>query len=65
MWTLCVEFFGDEVSNENIRNEIKEAKSILKAIREHQAQYQPEANRLYALADKIEKSLAEILKVFK
>jgi hypothetical protein len=54
------ENFGDEVGNESIRHEVAEAKLLLKTIREH-----GELTRLIALSDKIEKSLAEILKVLK
>lgn len=62
-WVRLVreEHFGDEVSNEHIRSEVKDATVVLEQIRA----LQPETTRLFALADKIEKSLAEILKVFK
>jgi hypothetical protein len=58
------ENFGDEVANENIREQIKDAREVLckiKAIEPSLA----EAQRLVAVADKIEKSLAEIAKVLK
>jgi hypothetical protein len=55
------EFFGDEVSNEDIREKIKEAATMLAQMRA----IEPEMRRLLGMADKIEKSLAEIQKVFK
>jgi hypothetical protein len=58
------ENFGDELSNETIRQQVKEAREVytkIKAIEPHLA----EAQRLIAVADKIEKSLAEIAKVLK
>ena len=55
------ENFGDEVSSVGIRNEIKDAKAALAQINE----LKPEIIRLLSLADKIEKSLADIQKVFK
>jgi hypothetical protein len=62
------ENFGDEVSNENIREQIKEAHQVLAAIKAIEPRL-AEAQRLVAVAvavaDKIEKSLAEIAKVLK
>lgn len=55
------ENFGDEVSNESIRREIEEAKAALQEIRI----IEPDIKRLLSIADKVEKSLAEIQKVFK
>lgn len=59
------ENFGDEMSNEDIRASVAEAQSILKEIRTFQHSFDPEVRRLYGLADKIEKSLAEIQRVLK
>ena len=59
--TVREEFFGDEVSNEDIREKIKEAATMLAQMRA----IEPEMRRLLGMADKIEKSLAEIQKVFK
>ena len=59
------ENFGDEVSNENIRAEIAQAKQFQADFRAFQTTLGPELARLTRLADKIEKSLAEIQKVFK
>ncbi|MCP3471352.1 hypothetical protein NLM33_13525 [Bradyrhizobium sp. CCGUVB1N3] len=58
------ENFGDEVGNEEIRDHIMQAGKLLLDIK---ALRQPfdEAQRLFALADKIEKSLSEIQKVLK
>ncbi|MCP3472314.1 hypothetical protein NLM33_18525 [Bradyrhizobium sp. CCGUVB1N3] len=61
---LREENFGDEVGNEEIRQQVIEAHKVLtdiKALRPHLDQ----AQRLFALADKIEKSLSEIQKVLK
>jgi hypothetical protein len=55
------ENFGDEVSNVAIRNEISDARAVVEQINA----FRPEVARLFALGDKIEKSLAEIQKVFK
>jgi hypothetical protein len=62
-WVRLVreEHFGDEVSNEQIRRDIKDATAVLEQIRA----LQPEITRLMSLADKVEKSLTEIRKVFK
>jgi hypothetical protein len=59
------ENFGDEVSNESIRTEIAQAKQFLIEFRAFQKSVVPEHARLVSLADKIEKSLSEIARVFK
>ena len=59
--TVREEFFGDEVSNEDIREQIKDAAAMLGQMRA----IEPEMRRLLGMADKIEKSLAEIQKVLK
>nr|WP_249787275.1 hypothetical protein [Bradyrhizobium sp. BRP23] len=58
------ENFGDEVGNENIREQIKEARELLAQIKAIEPRIS-EAQRLIAVADKVEKSLAEIAKVLK
>ncbi|MCD9817619.1 hypothetical protein [Bradyrhizobium japonicum] len=58
------ENFGDEVGNENIREQVKEARDVLMQIKAIEPRIS-EAQRLIAVADKIEKSLAEIAKVLK
>lgn len=55
------ENFGDEISNEDIRKKVAEASAALVQIRA----VEPEMRRLLGLADKIERTLAEIQKVFK
>jgi hypothetical protein len=59
--TVREEFFGDEVSNEDIREQIKDAAAMFAQMRT----IEPEMRRLLGMADKIEKSLAEIQKVLK
>jgi hypothetical protein len=59
--TVREEFFGDEVSNEEIREQIKDAAAMLAQMRA----IEPEMRRLLGIADKIEKSLAELQKVLK
>jgi hypothetical protein len=54
------ENFGDEISNESIRAKVAEAVTALAQLRAAE----PEMRRLMGLADKIERSLAEIQKVF-
>jgi hypothetical protein len=58
------ENFGDEVANENIREQIKNARNVLVQIKAIEPSL-AEAQRLIAVADKIEKSLAEIANVLK
>lgn len=58
---LREENFGDEVGNEDIREQAAEAQAALAEIRK----LEPDMRRLLALADKVEKSLAEIQKVLK
>ncbi|MHC2399162.1 hypothetical protein ACVMGC_003706 [Bradyrhizobium barranii subsp. barranii] len=58
---LREENFGDEVGNEEIREQAAEAQAALVEIRK----LEPELRRLLALADKIEESLGEIQKVLK
>ncbi|MCA1530764.1 hypothetical protein [Bradyrhizobium yuanmingense] len=58
------ENFGDEVGNENIREQIKEARELMSQVKAIEPRVS-EAQRLLAVADKIEKSPAEIAKVFK
>lgn len=58
---LREENFGDEVGNEDIREQAAEAQAALAEMRK----LEPDMRRLLALADKIEKSLAEIQKVLK
>jgi len=58
---LREENFGDEVSNEGIREQLKEAQKLLVQVRA----VEPEMRRLMGLADKIERQLADIQKVFK
>ncbi|MGY8665718.1 hypothetical protein Q3C01_25625 [Bradyrhizobium sp. UFLA05-109] len=58
---LREENFGDEVGNEEIHEQLAEAKTALAEMRK----LEPDMRRLLALADKIEKSLAEIQKVLK
>jgi hypothetical protein len=55
------EFFGDEVGNEEIREQVAEAQAALVGMRK----LEPDMRRLLSLADKVEKSLAEIQKVLK
>jgi hypothetical protein len=55
------ENFGEEISNEDIRAKVKEAHSVLAQIKAAL----PEIQRLIALADKVEKNLADISRVFK
>jgi hypothetical protein len=58
---LREENFGDEVGNEDIREQAAEAQAALAEMRK----LEPDMRRLLALADKIERSLAEIQKVLK
>ncbi|WLA75081.1 hypothetical protein QIH77_07740 [Bradyrhizobium diazoefficiens] len=58
------ENFGDEVGNESIRDQIKEARDVLAQIKAIEPRL-AEAQRLIAVAGKIEKSLGEIAKVLK
>ncbi|MGX1151403.1 hypothetical protein [Bradyrhizobium ottawaense] len=58
------ENFGDEVGNENIREQIREARDVLSQIEAIEPRIS-EAQRLIAVADRIEKQLAEIAKVLK
>jgi hypothetical protein len=55
------ENFGDEITNEDIREQIAEATAVLKDIN----LIRPDVQRLFAVADKIEQRLTEIAKVFK
>jgi hypothetical protein len=55
------EFFGDVVGNEDIREQVCEAQAALAEIRK----LEPDLRRLLGLADKVEKSLADIQKVLK
>ena len=62
------ENFGDEVGNEDIRNQIKEAQTILaqvRAIEPEMRRLESENRRLLSIADKIERALADIQKVLK
>jgi AraC-like DNA-binding protein len=62
------ENFGDEMANDDIRARIKEAADILAQIKAHRPVLDNavgEMRKLQTSADKIEKSLAEIGKVFK
>ncbi|MGY8677298.1 hypothetical protein Q2941_05705 [Bradyrhizobium sp. UFLA05-153] len=61
---LREENFGDEVGNEDIRDQVSEANKVLADIRALQPHFD-QAQRLFALAGKIEKSLSEIQKVLK
>nr|WP_050995139.1 hypothetical protein [Bradyrhizobium liaoningense] len=58
------ENFGDEVGIESIREQIKDARELPSQIKAIEPGIS-EAQRLIAVADKIEKSLAEIAKVLK
>ncbi len=58
---LREENFGDEVGNEEIHEQLAEAKVALTEMR----RLEPDMRRLLALADKVEKSLSEIQKVLK
>jgi hypothetical protein len=58
------ENFGDEVANENIREQVKQAREVLAQIKAIEPSL-AEAQRLIVVGDKIEKSLAEIAKVLK
>jgi hypothetical protein len=55
------ENFGDEVGNEDIRKQLAEAKEALALVR----QLEPDIKKLLALADRIERSVAECSKVLK
>ena len=55
------ENFGDEVGNEDIREQVREAQAMLAQVRA----IEPEMRRLLGMSDKIERSLAEIQKVLK
>src|SRR6516164_2148762 len=55
------ENFGDEVGNEDIREQVREAQAMLAQVRA----IEPEVRRLLGMSDKIERSLAEIQKVLK
>jgi len=55
------ENFGDEVGNEDIREQVREAQTMLAQVRA----IEPEMRRLLGMSDKIERSLAEIQKVLK
>src|SRR5262249_4668120 len=61
---LREENFGDEVGNEDIRDQVNEARKVLADIKALQQHFEG-VQRLFAVADKIEKSLAEIQKVLK
>lgn len=55
------ENFGDEVGNEDIRKQLAEAKEALALVRE----LEPSIKKLLALADRIERSIAECARVLK
>ena len=55
------ENFGDEVGNEDIRKQLAEAKQALALVRE----LEPSIKKLLALADRIERSIAECARVLK
>jgi hypothetical protein len=62
--TIRDEFFGEELTSENLRERVKEAHELLAKIRALQPAID-EARKLIGLADTMERELAQIAKVMK
>lgn len=58
------ENFGDEITSESVRAKVKEAHELVAKIRTLQPHIE-EARKLLSIADRMEKSLAEIARVTK
>lgn len=62
--TIRDEFFGEEITSENIRERVKEAHELLAKIKLLVPHFE-EAKKLFGLADTMERELAQIVKVLK
>ncbi|MCK1671050.1 hypothetical protein [Bradyrhizobium sp. 150] len=62
--TIRDEFFGEEITSENVRERVKDAHELLAKIRALQPAID-EARKLLGLADTMERELAQIAKVMK